>query len=107
MTEETPIATREAVGYTFYLDEYRVEKGLAANERAAVLSARLGHATRAWLADLRGDVLVLGCDGRMDDADVPWLVVDAALRSGLAVEGVRVSRGTGRGFGRGVAIPLS
>ena len=61
-------------------------KGLRGNDRAAVLSARLGHVTRAWLADLRGDVLVLGCDGRLEDVSVPLFVVDAAVRSGLFVE---------------------
>jgi hypothetical protein len=33
-----------------------------------------------------GDVLVLGCDGRLEDVSVPQLVVDAAVRSGLFVE---------------------
>ena len=73
-------------GYTFYVDEHRVAKGLRGNDRAAVLSAWLGHVTRAWLADLRGDVLVLGCDGRLEDVSVPLFVVDAAVRSGLFVE---------------------
>lgn len=70
-------------GYTFYLDERRVTKGLAGNERAAVLAARLGYVDREWLADLRGDVLVLGCDGRLDDANVPQGVLEAASRAGL------------------------
>jgi hypothetical protein len=38
---------------------------------------------RAWLADLRGDALVLGCDRRLDDTDVPGVVVAAACRAGL------------------------
>jgi hypothetical protein len=73
-------------GYTFYVDEFRVAKGLRPNDRAAVLAARLGHVNRSWLADLCGDVLVLGCDGRLEDVSVPLFVVDAAVRSGLFVE---------------------
>lgn len=79
-------------GYTFYVDEHRVAKGLPGNDRAAVLSARLGHVTRAWLADLRGDVLVLGCGGRLEDVSVPLFVVDAAVRSGLFVEQAEADR---------------
>ena len=45
--------------------------------------ARLGHHTRPWLAGLRGDVLILGCDERRQHASVPRPVVDAATRSGL------------------------
>ena len=70
-------------GYTFYLDRHRVTRALPGNQRAAVLAARLGHDTRTWLADLRGDVLVLGCDERRQDTSVPRPVVDAATRSGL------------------------
>jgi hypothetical protein len=40
-------------GYTCYVDHPRVAKGLPPNGRAAVSSARLGHVTRAWLADLQ------------------------------------------------------
>jgi hypothetical protein len=79
-------------GYTIYLDEHRVAKGLAPNGRAAVLAARLGHVNRAWLADLRGDVLVLGCDERLDDVSVPGCVVEAAALSGLVVEPVEADR---------------
>jgi hypothetical protein len=57
------------VGFTIYVQ--RVAKGLPGNERAAVLSARLGEVDRAWLAELRGVALVLGCDRRFDDTDVP------------------------------------
>ena len=70
-------------GYTFYLDRHRVDRALPGNGRAAVLAARLGHVTRTWLAGLRGDVLVLGCDERRQDVSVPRSVVDAAARSGL------------------------
>ncbi|HET9656048.1 MAG TPA: hypothetical protein VFP72_11885 [Kineosporiaceae bacterium] len=73
-------------GYTLYVDEHRVAKGLPSNERAAVLSARLGHLRRTWLADLCGDVLVLGCDRHLQDVSVPRLVVDAAVQSGLLVQ---------------------
>lgn len=78
--------------YTSYVDEHRVAKGLPGNERAAVLAARLGHVTRAWLADLRGDVLVLGADGCLDDVSVPRFVVYTAVRSGLMVQGAEGGR---------------
>lgn len=90
MLEEGLTSEGEGTGYTFYLDEHRVAKGLSLNDRAAVLATRLGHVTRAWLADLRGDVLVLGCDERLDDVSVPRFVVEAAVRSGLVVEGAEV-----------------
>ncbi len=85
LLEDALIGEAEGSGYTFYVDELRVAKGLPPNGRAALLAARLGHVTRAWLADLRGDVLVLGCDGRLDDVSVPRVVVEAATRSGLTV----------------------
>jgi hypothetical protein len=46
------------------------------------LAARLGQVDRAWLADLRGDAPVLGCDRRFDDTDVPEAVVAARGRAG-------------------------
>jgi hypothetical protein len=72
-------------GVTFcvYVDEDRVAKKLRPNERAAVLSARLGETGRSWLADLRGDVLILGSDEQLDDVDVPAAVVEMARRAGL------------------------
>ena len=70
-------------GYAFCLDRHRVARALPGNERAAVLAARLGHVTRTWLAGLRGDVLVLGCDEQGQHVSVPRPVVDAATRSGL------------------------
>jgi hypothetical protein len=79
-------------GYTFYVDEFRVAKGLHPNDRAAVLAVRLGQVNRAWLADLRGDVLVLGADGWLEDVSVPLLVVEAAVRSGLFVEQAEADR---------------
>ena len=69
--------------YTFYLDEHRVAKGLPGNERAAALAVRLGHLNREWPADLRGDVLVLGCDRHLNDTDIPLAVLDAATQAGL------------------------
>lgn len=86
LLEEALTGEAEGFGYVFHVDENRVAKGLPGNDRAAVLSARLGQVTRAWLADLRGDVLVLGCDGRLEDVSVPQSVVDAAIRSGLRVQ---------------------
>lgn len=79
-------------GYTFYVDAHRAAKGLPLNDRAGVLAVRLGHVCRAWLADLCGDVLVLGCDGRLHDVSVPRSVVEAVSRSGLAVQPVGVDR---------------
>lgn len=92
LLEDALTAEQDSGGYTFYVDEHRVAKGLPGNDRAAVLAARLGHMTRAWLADLRGDVLVLGADGRLDDVSVPRFVVDAAVRSGLMVQGAEGGR---------------
>jgi hypothetical protein len=76
----------EGAGYVVLLDEHRVAKGLRGNQRAAVLAARLGHVSRCWLADLRGDALVLGCGPGGTDTDVPGGVIDAARRSGLLHE---------------------
>ena len=56
------------------------------------MAARLGHVNRAWLADLRGDVLVLGCDERLDDVSVPGCVVETTGLSGLIVEPVEADR---------------
>lgn len=72
--------------YVVVLDEHRVPKGLRANQRAAVLAARLGHVNREWLADLRGDALIVGCGRGGADTDVPDGVIDAACRSGLLGE---------------------
>jgi hypothetical protein len=54
-----------------------------------VLAARLGHLDRAWLADLRGDALIVGSGPGGTDEDVPDGVIDAAARSGLLGERVR------------------
>ncbi|HET9657497.1 MAG TPA: hypothetical protein VFP72_19250 [Kineosporiaceae bacterium] len=88
--EDAVTGEQDGHGYVFYGDAHRVAKGLPGNDRAATLSARLGHVTRAWLADLCGDVLVLGCDRRLDDVSVPQFVVDAAVRSGLLGAGAGV-----------------
>jgi len=92
LLEDALYADCEGAGYTFYLDEQRVAKGLPHNDRAAVLSARLGHVDRSWLAGLRGEVLVLGYDEHLDDVSVPPSVVDAAACCGLAVQRVREGR---------------
>jgi hypothetical protein len=70
-------------GYTMYLDEDRVAKGLPDNPRAAVLATRLGQLDRDWQAGLRGDVLLVGMDGQLQDADVPPAVITAALQAGV------------------------
>jgi hypothetical protein len=66
------VAFSDVIGGGF-LDEHRVPKGLRGNQRSAVLAARLGHVNRRWLADLRGDALIVG-------------VIDAARQSGLLRE---------------------
>lgn len=68
--------------YCWYLDEERVAKGLPRNERAAILSARLGGDCRDGHVSLSGDVLVVGITGGSDD-DVPVGVLVAAWRGGL------------------------
>jgi hypothetical protein len=69
--------------FTFYLGEDRVLRDRPSNERAVVLSARLGNVDREWLAGLRGDALVVGQNAQFDDADVPVAVVVAAWQTGL------------------------
>jgi hypothetical protein len=88
LLEDALVGEAGGAGCRFYVDENRVARGLPRNDRAGVLAAHLGHVTRAWLANLRGDVLVLGCDGRLGDVSVPRSVVEAATRSGLAVQRV-------------------
>jgi hypothetical protein len=87
LLEEGLYGEIDAAAYSVYLDEDRVAKGLPLNERAAVLSARLGKVDRRWLAGLRGNALFLGRDERLDDADVPPALLEAARRSGLIVDG--------------------
>ncbi len=84
--EEALDGAVDGCSYTVLLDEHRVPKGLRANQRAAVLAARLGHENRRWLADLRGDAQIVGCGRGGADADVPDGVIDAAARSGLLGE---------------------
>jgi hypothetical protein len=81
--EEALDGTVDGHSYVIMLDEHRVPKGLPGNQRAAALAARLGHLNRAWLADLCGDALIVGCGRGGADADVPDGVIDAAARSGL------------------------
>jgi hypothetical protein len=82
--------------YAIYTDEERVAKGLPGNGRAAALSARLGRADQGWLDGLRGDVLILGCNDRRDDADVPDAVVAAARQAGLLPHGDATGNGMSR-----------
>jgi hypothetical protein len=79
--------------YVVFLDEHRVAKGLPDNQRAAVLAARLGHVNRQWLADLRGDALIVGCGRGGVDVDVPGAVVDAAHQAGLLAASARPDGG--------------
>jgi hypothetical protein len=94
LLEEGLYGRIDAAAYVVYLDEDRAAKGWPPNERAVVLSARLGQVERQWLAGLRGNALFLGCDERLDDADVPLALVEAARRSGL------IGDGDGAGQGR-------
>ena len=75
------IAEYAGRGCVFYADARRVVRGLPVNERAVGLAARLGHHDRS--VELRGDVLVLGCDGYLNEVGVPRPVVDAVAGSGL------------------------
>jgi hypothetical protein len=94
--EEALDGTVDGGSYVVVLDEHRVAKGLRGNQRAAVLAARLGHVNRAWLADLRGDALVVGSGPGGTDTDVPGAVVEAAARSGLLGEDDRPGGGRAR-----------
>jgi hypothetical protein len=87
LLDDSVQGTAAGARYVFYLDEERVAKGLPDNPRAASLVTRLGHVDRAWLAGVRGDLLVTGCTIHGDDVDVPRGVVVAARRSGLVVIG--------------------
>jgi hypothetical protein len=69
--------------FVFCVDEQRVLRGLPLNDRAVVLSTRLGQADRRWLAELRGDVLLVGLDRCGGDGNVPLGVVTEALRCAL------------------------
>jgi hypothetical protein len=92
LLEEALDGEYDGGGYTFYLDEHRVAKGMPRNERAAVLAARLGHVGRELLSDLRGDALVMGWDRRLDDSSIPRGVLEVASRAGLLVEHAGVER---------------
>lgn len=76
-------ATYADCWYTVYLDEGRADLRLPANERAAVLSARLGTTDRHWLAGLRGDALFVGSDPHRNDEDLPRAILDAARTAGI------------------------
>lgn len=94
LLDDTVDGLVDGCGYVVYLDEHRVRKGLPGNQRAAVLAARLGHVQRQWLADLRGDALIVGCAPSGADTDVPDGAIDAAARSGLQPEYDRPGRPT-------------
>lgn len=81
--DEALDGTVNGQSYVILMDEHRVPKGLPGNQRAAVLAARLGHVNRAWLADLRGDALIIGSGLGGTDTDVPDGVIEAAARSEL------------------------
>lgn len=83
LLDETMHATFNGHGYVMYVDEARVQRGLPVNERAAILSTRLGAVDQAWMQGLRGDVLVLGADQDGEDQDIPRVVLDLARAAGL------------------------
>lgn len=83
LLDEALVGTYGTDDFTFYLDERRNVAQLPVNDRAAVLSARLGFVRRGWLAGLRGDALVLGRLHDHEDTDVPRSVVDVARAAGL------------------------
>jgi hypothetical protein len=96
LLDETLDGSVDGAGYVLLLDEHRVTKSLPGNQRAAVLAARLGHLNRRWLANLRGDALVVGCGPGGTDADVPDGVIEAAARSGLLCEDVHAGESRAR-----------
>ncbi|MBI1758317.1 MAG: hypothetical protein HYR62_03700 [Actinobacteria bacterium] len=69
--------------HTVYQDAAREMKALPDNPRAARLAARLGWPYLTGPTPLRGDALVLGLDEHGADADVPDVVLAAAVREGL------------------------
>lgn len=91
LLDDSVQGTTAGDGYTIYLDDERVMKGLPGNPRAAALAVRLGHVDPTWLSDVRGDVLVTGCTSWGDDSDVPPGVLVDARRTGL------LGRGEGNG----------
>lgn len=83
LLDEALHATFDGHRYVVYLDEQRVELDLPVNDRAVVLSARLGVVDRTWMRDLRGDALILGADEHRNDDNVPRAVLDLARAAGV------------------------
>lgn len=107
LTEPSSVAFSDAIGggilddslvwvcqdgkFVICLDQNRQAKDLPLNDRAATLAVRLGYADRAWLADLRGDALILGVDATGDDCHIPMAVLIAAGRCDLDVRAEEIT----------------
>lgn len=85
LLDDAFVGSCEGGRFGVYLDEERVAKNLPGNDRAAVLTARLGQVDRSWLADLRGDAVIVGVDVRGGDCDIPAGVLVAACQGELGV----------------------
>lgn len=75
LIDDSATGTYNGSRFAVYQNECR--DGLPDNPRAAVLAVRLGLVGRAFLADLRGDLLVTGLESLTnDDQDVPAQIAD-------------------------------
>lgn len=79
--ETVVTAAFEDSAYHVYADRHREAKQLPDNQRAVLLSARLGCIQLVDRIRLRGDVLITGADLAGNDLDVPYAVFEAAFRS--------------------------
>lgn len=71
----------EDCAFHVYADRHREARQLPDNQRAILLSARLGCIQLVDRIQLRGDVLLTGSDTAGNDLDVPYAVFEAAFRS--------------------------
>lgn len=85
LIDDALVGVCEGGRFGIYLDDERAAKRLTPNDRAAVLSIRLGHTDREWLAGLRGDAVIVGVDGRGGDCDVPAGILVAGCGGGFDV----------------------
>jgi hypothetical protein len=75
--------TIDGAGYCLYADADRIAQGLPDNPRAVLLAARLGWIHLADRVQLLGDILITGADDTGNDTDLPYVLVEAAHRTGL------------------------
>jgi hypothetical protein len=79
--ETVVISAFEDSTFQVYADRHRKAKKLPDNQRAILLSARLGCIQLVDRIRLRGDILLTGVDDSGNDLDVPYAVFEAAFRS--------------------------